>query len=203
MPKKTDTDWHAIEADFRAGALSNRQIAKKHGVAESTLRKRIASGGWVRTAAQKVRKNTKTAYQPTHNTQRTPAPPREKLPSTGRRSSTNVDERMDEMVSRLLGELEDTTSHIGELSEAIEMETADDSGSRRRDAMLKAISTKERTEILLKLKQTRMMGDATASKKKGVKEQRKDAAQRAMGGKFKPMTPPPKPQLVINNGSGS
>ncbi|WKC16737.1 terminase [Acetobacter pasteurianus] len=200
MPKKTDTDWHAIEADFRAGALSNRQIAKKHGVAESTLRKHIASGGWVRTSAQKVRKNTKTAHQPAHNPQRNPAPPREKPPSTGRRSAASVDERMDEMVSRLLGELEDTTSHLGEISEAIELETADDTGSRRRDAMLKAITIKERTETLHKLKQTRMMGDATVGKKKGVKEQRKDAAQRAMGGKFKPMQPP---KLVVNNGRGS
>lgn len=196
MSKKTDTDWHAIEADFRAGALSNRQIAKKHGVAESTLRKRIASGRWVRTSAQKVRKNTKTAHNPLRN----PALPREKPPPTRRRSAANVDERMDEMVSRLLGELEDTTSHLGEISEAIELETADDTGSRRRDTMLKAITIKERTETLHKLKQTRMMGDATASKKKGVKEQRKDAAQRAMGGKFKPMQPP---KLVVNNGSGS
>lgn len=197
MPKKTDTDWHAIEADFRAGALSNRQIAKKHGVAESTLRKRIASGGWVRTSAQKVRKNTKPAHQPAHNPQRTPTPPREKLPSTGRRYSANVDERMDEMVSRLLGELEDTTSHLGEISEAIELETADDTGSRRRDAMLKAITIKERTETLLKLKQTRMMGVTGSGKKKGVKEERREAAEKAASGKFSRMS---SPKLVVNNG---
>ena len=197
MPKKTDTDWHAIEADFRAGALSNRQIAKKHGVAESTLRKRIASGGWVRTSAQKVRKNAKTAHQPAHNSQRNPAPPREKLPSTGRRYAANVDERMDEMVSRLLGELEDTTSHLGEISKAIELETEDDTGSRRRDAMLKAITIKERTETLHKLKQTRMMGVTGSGKKKGVKEERREAAEKAAIGKFSRMS---SPKLVVNNG---
>ncbi|ASL41267.1 MULTISPECIES: terminase [Acetobacter] len=197
MPKKTDTDWHAIEADFRAGALSNRQIAKKHGVAESTLRKRIASGGWVRTSAQKVRKNTKTAHQPAHNPQRNPALPREKLPSTGRRSAANVDERMDEMVSRLLGELEDTTSHLGEISKAIELETADDTGSRRRDAMLKAITIKERTESLHKLRQTHMMGVTGSGKKKGVKEERREAAEKAASGKFSRMS---SPKLVVNNG---
>ncbi|MFS8367828.1 terminase [Acetobacter oryzifermentans] len=197
MPKKTDTDWHAIEADFRAGALSNRQIAKKHGVAESTLRKRVNAGGWVRTSAQKVRTNTKSAHQPAHNPQRNPSPPREKPPSTGRRSAANVDERMDEMVSRLLGELEDTTSHLGEISEAIELETADDTGSRRRDAMLKAITIKERTETLHKLKQTRMMGVTGSGKKKGVKEERREAAEKAASGKFSRMS---SPKLVVNNG---
>ncbi|KDE20261.1 terminase [Acetobacter aceti 1023] len=197
MPKKTDTDWHAIEADFRAGALSNRQIAKKHGVAESTLRKRIASGGWVRTSAQKVRKNTKTAHQPAHNPQRNPAPPQEKPPSTGRRSAANVDERMDEMVSRLLGELEDTTSHLGEITKAIELETADDTGSRRRDAMLKAISTKERAETVRTLKQIQMMGVTGSGKKKGVKEERREAAEKAASGKFSRMS---SPKLVVNNG---
>lgn len=197
MSKKTDTDWHAIEADFRAGALSNRQIAKKHGVAESTLRKRITSGGWVRTSAQKVRKNTKTAHQPAHNPQRNPALPREKLPSTGRRSAANVDERMDEMVSRLLGELEDTTSHLGEISKAIELETVDDTGSRRRDTMLKAITIKERTESLHKLRQTHMMGVTGSGKKKSVKEERREAAEKAASGKFSRMS---SPKLVVNNG---
>lgn len=197
MPKKTDTDWHAIEADFRAGALSNRQIAKKHGVAESTLRKRIASGGWVRTSAQKVRKNTKTAHQPAHNPQRNPAPAPEKPPSPGRGTANNLDERTENLVSRLLGEVEDTTAHLGEISEAIELETASDNGSRRRDAMLKAISTKERAETVRTLKQIQMMGVTGSGKKKGVKEERREAAEKAASGKFSRMS---SPKLVVNNG---
>ncbi len=197
MPKKTDTDWHAIEADFRAGALSNRQIAKKHGVAESTLRKRIASGRWVRTSEQKVRKNTKNAHQPAHNPQRNPAPPQEKPPSTGRGTANNLDERTENLVSRLLGEVEDTTAHLGEISEAIELETADDTGSRRRDAMLKAISTKERAETVRTLKQIQMMGVTGSGKKKGVKEERREAAEKASSGKFSRMS---SPKLVVNNG---
>ena len=193
MPKKTDTDWHAIEADFRAGALSNRQIAKKHGVAESTLRKRIASGGWVRTSAQKVRKNTKTAHQPARN----PAPVPGKPPLTERGTANNLDERTENLVSRLLGEVEDTTAHLGEISEAIELETASDNGSRRRDAMLKAISTKERAETVRTLKQIQMMGVTGSGKKKGVKEERREAAEKAASGKFSRMS---SPKLVVNNG---
>ncbi|BAU38286.1 prophage terminase small subunit [Acetobacter pasteurianus NBRC 101655] len=197
MPKKTDTDWHAIEADFRAGALSNRQIAKKHGVAESTLRKRIASGGWVRTSAQKVRKNTKTAHQPAHNPQRNPAPVPGKPPSTGRGTANNLDERTENLVSRLLGEIEDTTAYLGEISEAIELETASDNGSRRRNAMLKVISTKERAETVRTLKQIQMMGVTGSGKKKGVKEERREAAEKAASGKFSRMS---SPKLVVNNG---
>ncbi|MCI1908990.1 MAG: terminase [Acetobacter fabarum] len=198
MPKKTETDWHTIEADFRAGVLSNRQIAKKHGVAESTLRKRIASGGWVRNPAQKVRTKTKVAHQPAHNLQKTlPRPQQKSLPPSSR-SVANLDDRTEQLVSRLLGEVEDTTAHLGEISNAIEVETADDNSSRRRDAMLKAISTKERAETVRTLKQILTMGDVATGKKKGVKEQRKDAAELAMEGKFKPMKPP---KLVVNNGS--
>lgn len=104
---------------------------------------------------------------------------------------------MDEMVSRLLGELEDTTSHLGEIAEAIELETADDTGSRRRDTMLKAITIKERTESLHKLRQTHMMGVTGSGKKKSVKEERREAAEKAASGKFSRMS---SPKLVVNNG---
>lgn len=197
MPKKTDTNWQAIEDDFRAGALSNRQIAKKHGVAESTLRKRSTAGEWVRTSAQKVRKNPEAAHQPTHHSEKQIANPRERISSTRNRSSVSLEERTEHLVSRLMGEVEDATAYLGEIAEVIELETADDRGSRRRDAMMKAISTKERAETVRTLKQILTMGDTAVGKKKGVKEQRKDAAERAMSGKFKPMRPP---KLIVNNG---
>ncbi|MFT8723083.1 MAG: hypothetical protein ABF443_00160 [Acetobacter malorum] len=51
---------------------------------------------------------------------------------------------MSPLASRLLGELEDTTAHHGEIAQVIESETADDNNERRRNAMLKAISTRDR-----------------------------------------------------------
>jgi len=41
-------NWPAIEVDYRAGAMSLREIAAVHEVPEATLRKRAKVGGWER-----------------------------------------------------------------------------------------------------------------------------------------------------------
>lgn len=48
-------DWEAIERDYRAGMLSVREIGRKHGVAESGIRKKAKAGNWTRPLAHKVR----------------------------------------------------------------------------------------------------------------------------------------------------
>ena len=70
------------------------------------------------------------AHHPVHTT----APPADHI----------LNERMSPLASRLLGELEDTTAHHGKIAQVIESETADDNNERRRNAMLKAISTRDR-----------------------------------------------------------
>ncbi|MDL4860790.1 hypothetical protein NPJ88_000435 [Halomonas elongata] len=52
----TKPDWEAIEADFRAGSLSIRAVAERHGVAESSIRKRAKKHGWQRDLTEKVQK---------------------------------------------------------------------------------------------------------------------------------------------------
>lgn len=42
-------DWASVEVDYRAGTHSLRVIAGAHQVPESTIRKRAAKHGWVRT----------------------------------------------------------------------------------------------------------------------------------------------------------
>lgn len=49
-------DWEAIEAAFRAGSLSIRNIAEQYGIAEGTIRKRAKKLGWQRDLSDKVRK---------------------------------------------------------------------------------------------------------------------------------------------------
>lgn len=53
MTKKTD--WEAIEAAFRAGQLSVREIAKQHGITDTAIRKRAKADGWTRALADRVR----------------------------------------------------------------------------------------------------------------------------------------------------
>lgn len=53
-------DWEAIESAYRAGSLSLRSIADKHGITEGAIRKRAKTNGWLRDLTQKVRDATKT-----------------------------------------------------------------------------------------------------------------------------------------------
>ena len=67
-------DREAIEADYRAGQLSLRAIADKHGCAESTIRKWALKYGWSRDLSKQVKAVTKAKL--TNKAVET-APPRE------------------------------------------------------------------------------------------------------------------------------
>lgn len=45
---KPTAHWPTIEADFRAGIKSIRQIAREHGLSEAAIRKRARIEGWAR-----------------------------------------------------------------------------------------------------------------------------------------------------------
>jgi hypothetical protein len=48
-------DWERIEADYRAGVKSLREIAAAHGITEGAIRKRAKQHGWTRDLKDKVR----------------------------------------------------------------------------------------------------------------------------------------------------
>lgn len=52
--EKAPVDWERIEADYRAGVLSLREIAGPHGVTEGAIRKRAKRDGWERDLAAKI-----------------------------------------------------------------------------------------------------------------------------------------------------
>lgn len=58
---KPRTDWEAIEREFRAGQLSIREIARKHGVSDTAIRKEAKARNWQRDLAEKVRKAVREA----------------------------------------------------------------------------------------------------------------------------------------------
>src|SRR4051812_29417119 len=118
MNKRDEAVWSAVEADFRGGALSNRQISKRHGVSESAIRKRSEAEGWVRTlaeSAQSAHFGDKPRFTPVSapETRETPRP------KTGERLAQSHVELGCDLAFRLLDELDATTSHVGELEQAI------------------------------------------------------------------------------------
>ena len=47
-------DWERIEADYRAGLMSLREIASAHGITEGAIRKRAKRDGWERNLQAKI-----------------------------------------------------------------------------------------------------------------------------------------------------
>lgn len=55
MTERKPVDWERIEAEYRAGQLSVREIARQHGVTHTAINKRAKAEGWEQDLAGKVR----------------------------------------------------------------------------------------------------------------------------------------------------
>jgi hypothetical protein len=60
MTTKPSPDWELAERLYRAGQLSNVQIAAQIGITEGALRKRAKRDGWAKDLTEKVQKAVKT-----------------------------------------------------------------------------------------------------------------------------------------------
>ncbi|AWK90301.1 terminase [Azospirillum thermophilum] len=202
MAKRKDIDWAAIEADYRAGSLSIRRIAAKHGVSEAAVRKQAAAAKWVRTdCAPAHQPRTKPA--PASEPEQEVLPPERdapRLPPPALNPELAADPvaLSRDLAQRLLHELDATTSQLGDVEDAIYEDTKDDASPRRRSAMLKAVSLPARAMTLKTIAQTiAVLGEVGGAGKKGKKEQRQEAAVEAGRGRFAPRPPP---KLVVDNG---
>jgi hypothetical protein len=71
MKSNRNSNWSEIEADWRAGQISGREIAHNHGISETTLPRQAVARGWLRDLAGDVAAETKhllmlDAAQSTH-----------------------------------------------------------------------------------------------------------------------------------------
>jgi len=53
-PVRVAADWERIEGDYRAGVLSIREIASKHGISDTAIRKRASREEWDRNLAKRI-----------------------------------------------------------------------------------------------------------------------------------------------------
>ena len=58
---KPGIDWEAVEREYRAGQLSNRMIAEKHGISDTAIRKRAKRDGWERERAARQQEPVRLA----------------------------------------------------------------------------------------------------------------------------------------------
>lgn len=58
--KRPQTDWEAIEKEYRAGMLSEAEIARQHKISRAAIQKRAKKNGWSRDLSEKVRQEIST-----------------------------------------------------------------------------------------------------------------------------------------------
>ena len=177
-----ERDWKAAKPVGKTWNPSNVDIGARHGVSEGYVRKVAKKFAWTRGAAVTPPK--------------APPPPRELMRRDAPETAGMDDPTLaNNLLRRMLDELDTVTSHIGELEELIELETHDDRDDRRRAAMMKAVSLPVRANTLKLLLMAQ--ADAAPEGKKGKKELLQEAAVVAGKGKFKSSAPPLK---VVGSG---
>ncbi len=103
--RKSTFDWTRIEFEYLAGEDSIREIADRHAISEGAIRKRAKAEKWVRVVRRVRKVRTSTPPQPSPPVERE----REPVPD-----AAAIAERGRGLVSRMLDELEATTTHVGD-----------------------------------------------------------------------------------------
>jgi len=162
---RNNADWEAVRVDYCAGQMSIREIARKHDVAESYIRRRAKENGWERDLSGKVQERVRSKLVRT--VERTPSA-QEEVRTTKRTDAEIIEAAAETAVqvvqihrrdvrngrticATLFAELRDTSDNREIIAECIESETQDDTSPTRRNQMMKAISLPTRARAMLDL----------------------------------------------------
>jgi len=158
-----ETDWEAVEREYRAGQLSVSEIGRQHGVSHTAINKRAKKDGWSRDLAARVRQEVSARLV------------------SGEVSAANAHEAVDvaaqrgvevvrshrrdigrgrDVLARLIEELDMVTAHRAEIEDEIEAFITVESGEsdaakaraeKRRAAMHRAVSLSSRAGAMMSL----------------------------------------------------
>lgn len=147
---KKPIDWAGIERDYRKTDLSIREIAKWYGCSDKAIRLRAKADNWARPGAE-TPQAAPQAPQPLADLVE-PIVERIRTPLNSETTKPEaIIGRGRILALRMLDELDTTTSHVGEMEEAIEDATPGKGDVRRREAMMKAVSLPVRAGTLKNL----------------------------------------------------
>lgn len=154
------TDWESIERAFRAGALSIRTIADRHGVSDTAIRKRAKAGGWERDLSEQVRKEVRNKLVRGEVRDDQPANPEDDAGiieeaaqegATVVRSHRRDIRKATNLADLLMDDLLLTIRKREEIEDAIEDETREDKNGMRRATMLAAVALPSNAKTLFQL----------------------------------------------------
>jgi hypothetical protein len=156
--KKAAPDWERIEADYRAGLLSVREIASAHGISHTYINTRAKKLGWLRDLSKRIQDKAEAlvsnATVSTVVSMETAIS--DKALARIRMAHRGDISRSRQLVMLLLGELEQETGDIDLFRELGEIMRADDDRGtdRRNDLYNKVISSAGRIDSMKKLADT-------------------------------------------------
>lgn len=169
--KKPAPDWERIEADYRAGLLSLREIAEPYSVSHTAIKKRADREGWTRDLSAKIRAKaealvSKDAVSTPENAE-TRVSEREivdanaELVASVDRRHKGTAKRGQALVDKLIAELEITTDNLEDfekLGELLDQTHENENGKLVEDKLNKiyraVINTGGRVDSLKKLAET-------------------------------------------------
>ena len=177
--RKSTIDWSRIEVEYLSGEDSIREIADRHEISDTAIRKRATANGWKRPV------RTANRREP----DRSPAPPPPVDPDKPIDAASVADGGRG-LVSRMLDELDVITSRRGELEDMIIDATDNDDEDARRDSMMKAVSLPVRANTMKTLALAlKTLNEASAPQ--GKKAAAQDRAREVAGGnRFRPVGTP-------------
>jgi hypothetical protein len=184
-------DWAAIKRDYCAGTTSVRKLARWYSISDTAIRKRAAKDGWERPEPE-----PSSRREPANNATRTPSIFTPLTPETT--SSEAIIGRGRNLTLRMLDELDATTRRLGELETMIDMATDEGDAGKQREALMQAVSLKQRSEVLRSLATAaKTLSESGGAAGTGKKAERQAAAQKvATGSRF---APPAGPKMVVDN----
>lgn len=151
------TDWEALGVEYRAGAVSVRELARKYDVSEGAIRKKAKANQWERDLTEKVQERVRSKLVRSE-VRTTNARTEAEIIEAAAETAVQVvqihrrDVRNGRMIcARLFAELQDTSANREIIAECIESETQDDTSPTRRNQMMKAISLPTRARAMLDL----------------------------------------------------
>lgn len=175
--RATSIDWRRIELEYCANEDSIREIADRHEISDTAIRKKAKAEKWVR----KVRSANRCEPD------RAPPPPPPADPDKPADAATIADDGRS-LAARMLDELDTITSRPGELEDMIIAATEEDEDDKRRDSMMRAISLPVRAKTLQTIALAfKALNESSAPQGKKAAAQEK---ANEVGRRFAPIGPP-------------
>lgn len=159
MANVSNVNWKIIERHYRAGLLSVSEIAREHGIAEGTIRAHAKKNGWKRDLSSEMHQRARTLMVENLAkvkdgkafAEAVESVADENIIEEAARTQVEVVRQHQQtlgrghsLTMRMLQELDDATSQLGELEELIRSSVS----PIRQQGLLRAVSLSSRATIL-------------------------------------------------------